>query len=156
LLSSLELFNVISVELNPAAKLVCSFMALHEENCQTAPFSGVSMMSAADYVSSLQIPGNFNWRKAIRTILVKMKLGFILPATEFIGPAPDPTKTVDPLAIIGGSDLAFMMLRDALSPLHLYAVGRFSKCHHNLDLCGKSAPCCCSPLILTSSVSIVY
>jgi hypothetical protein len=42
----------------------------------------------------------------------------LLPLTDLLAAAP-----VDPLAFTGGSNRAYRMLRDTLSPLHLCAVG---------------------------------
>jgi hypothetical protein len=96
-------------------------MELDEENCRLEPFSQYELVSAKEYLASLRIPGNFNWPRAIRTLLVHQGLSLLLPVTDWVGPKD--RHTVDPLAVIGGSDLAFLMLKDSLSPVHMYAIG---------------------------------
>lgn len=55
----------------------------------------------------------------------------LLPLTDFLGAVPS-----DPLAFVGGSNRAYHMLRDTLSPLHLYAVGA----HRNTLFSGSLLP----------------
>lgn len=105
-------------------------MKLHTDNVKRAPFNRAKMVSAADYASALSVPGEFNWPKAARTLLLHLGLNFLLPLTSLVrsgdvkeegraANAADP----DPLAAVGGSDTAYAVMRDALSPLHLYALG---------------------------------
>jgi hypothetical protein len=51
-----------------------------------------------------------------------MQLGFplLLPATDFIVVHGGEE---DPFAALGGSRVLFSIMRDSLSPLHLYAIG---------------------------------
>lgn len=119
------------------------FMKLHAENATRAPFAGVKMISAADYAAALRIPGDFNWHKAARTLLVHLGLNFLLPLTTLAGggsaqedsTAADAADAAapDPLAAVGGSDTVYAVLRDSLSPLHLYAIGALRSVY--FDLC---------------------
>lgn len=95
-------------------------MDLHEGNCKKAPFNQVSMVSATDYAAALRLPGNFSWKRAMKTALVKSELKMLLPLTDLMARPDGP---VDPFAFLGGSKRAYSMMRDTLSPLHLYALG---------------------------------
>jgi len=99
------------------------WMNLHSANCQLPPFSSCNMASASDYVSALSIPGDFNWPKAIRTLLLRMNMRLLLPITQMLGRRPaegDPGG--DPLSAVGGSFVINLLFRDALSPLQLYPI----------------------------------
>lgn len=98
-------------------------MKIHHENAKLEPFSRAKMVSAADYAAALTVPGSFNWKKAVRTLLVQMNLNFLLPMTAFIKSQQKDDSGIDPFELIGGSDAAYAILRDAFSPLHLYAIG---------------------------------
>lgn len=100
----------------------CRFMDLHVENCKKEPFNKVTMVSMTDYVAALNLPNKFSWRRALKTALVKSELKMLLPLTDLMSRSEDP---VDPFAFLGGSNKAYSMMRDTLSPLHLYALGAF-------------------------------
>ena len=120
-------------------------MDLHEENCKKAPFNQVPMVSATDYAAALKLPGNFSWKRAMKTALVKSEMKMLLPLTDFMARPEGP---VDPLAFLGGSKQAYSMMRDTLSPLHLYALGALAApifsvqllCRPSLPSAGRAVP----------------
>jgi hypothetical protein len=67
--------------------------------------------------------GDFNWQRAARTALVSNNMKWLLPLTDMM---KRPEGPVDPFAVIGGEGKVYSLLRDALSPLHLSAVGVYS------------------------------
>eukprot|EP00892_Ulva_mutabilis_P000379 jgi/Ulvmu1/10341/UM061_0024.1 len=105
---------------------ITRFMKIDWENAKLEPFNQAKMVSAADYAAALSVPGNFNWRKAARTLLVQMNLRFLLPMTALVGSSDKDEGGTDPFAVVGGSDAAYAILRDAFSPLHLYALGELT------------------------------
>lgn len=103
-------------------------MKLNPDNVKLEPFNRVKMISAADYAAALKVPGSFNWRRAAHTLLVHLGLNFLLPLTAVLikrtaDDEEDSKQGPDPFSIIGGADTAYAVLRDALSPMHLYAIG---------------------------------
>eukprot|EP00892_Ulva_mutabilis_P003573 jgi/Ulvmu1/1588/UM111_0016.1 len=103
-------------------------MNLHQGNCQLPPYNKCNMISASDYVSALSIPGEFNWPKAARTLLMRMHMPLLLPLTEMMagkGSAQE-DGSQDPLAAIGGTMLINLLFRDAMSPLQLYSMSELA------------------------------
>lgn len=47
-------------------------MDLHEKNCKLAPFSTCDLVSATDYAAAMHLQGNFSWKRAAKTALVKL------------------------------------------------------------------------------------
>jgi hypothetical protein len=94
-------------------------MDLDVENCKKAPFNQVDMVSFTDYAAALSLPGKFSWKRALKTALVKSELKMLLPFTDLMA---SPRGPVDPFSALGGSTSAYSIMRDTLSPLHLYAV----------------------------------
>jgi hypothetical protein len=78
-------------------------MDLIPANCTKPPFNGVEMVSATDYAAALNVPGNFNWQRAVRTALVKTQMKVFLPLTDFMA---RPQTPVDPFLCLGGSSRA--------------------------------------------------
>lgn len=107
----------------PLTPAPCRFMKLHAENIKLEPFNSVKMVSAADYAAALKVPGSFNWQRAANTALVHLGLNFLLPLTTLVIKHREQSDSTDPLAAVGGSDTAYALLRDSLSPHHLYAIG---------------------------------
>jgi hypothetical protein len=101
---------------------ICRFMALDGATAQLGPWQDCNMLSMPDYLRTLRIPGDFNWRTAILTLLVHNKKGFLLPVAASVVKESDRAEHVDIMGPLGGSPLVFAILRDAFSPLHLYAI----------------------------------
>lgn len=104
--------------------LVHRFMELDANTASKGPWGQCRMTSLPDYVRTLRIPGDFNWRKAVHTLLVHFKLPYLLPFADMMVKQQDEKDgPVDVMGPAGGSPFIFQILRDALSPLHLYALG---------------------------------
>jgi hypothetical protein len=101
---------------------ICRFMALDGATAQRGPWKDCKMLSMPDYLRTLSIPGDFNWRKAILTLLFHYKKGFLMPVAASMVKESDRAERVDIMGPLGGSPLVFAILRDAFSPLHLYAI----------------------------------
>jgi hypothetical protein len=99
------------------------FMNLDRDTCSQAPFVSVPMLSAADYVASLRLPSGFDWRSALQTLIVRLGFPLLLPATDFVPGGGGGSRDADPFAALGGSGVLYSIMRDALSPLHLFAIG---------------------------------
>jgi hypothetical protein len=97
-------------------------MALEPENAAKGPWKDVKLISVPDYVRTLHIPGDFNWRKAVHTILLHFKLPFLLPVADLAVPQSSEEQP-DVFGPVGGSPFVYALLRDALSPLHMYGIG---------------------------------
>ena len=101
-------------------------MELEHGNLHKGPWATHRLVSLADYLRSLRIPGAFNWRRAVHTLLVRLGANALLPAADFAVPGGKKGLQQGPpdvLEAAGGSPFVFAVLRDALSPLHITALG---------------------------------
>jgi hypothetical protein len=107
---------------------ICQFMELDDATAQRGPWKDCKMASLPDYLRTLLIPGDFNWRKAVHTLLVHFKMPFLLPVADMlVKGSEDEDEHVDVMGPVGGSPFAFAILREALSPLHLYGISAISQ-----------------------------
>jgi hypothetical protein len=79
-------------------------MELDKNILKEEPFKQCRIMSVPDYVRTLCIPGNFDWRRAIHTILVHFKLYLLLPVADlFVKNRSEGKSGDDPFSPIGGA-----------------------------------------------------
>ena len=78
-------------------------MELDDKALKQEPFSQCRMMSAPAYVRTLRIPGNFDWRRAIHTILVHFRLYMLLPVADLIVRKHSTGGVQDPFEPVGGA-----------------------------------------------------
>ena len=101
-------------------------MELQEEVLQQEPLKDVRMRSATEYCASLEVPGGFNWQRAVHTLLVHFKLSLLLPLSDVFVKKPKDIEKDGPSK--GSSELAYLILRDAMSPLHFFGLGALTAC----------------------------
>ena len=101
----------------------CRFMHIDAEVAAQEPFAGCRLLSASQFVASLDVPGGFNWHKAARTVLVHLKLTLLLPVVDIFLSRAEAAGGGLPSATLGPSAFVYLFLRDAVSPLHFYSLG---------------------------------
>ena len=81
---------------------MCRFLELDPDVCQQPPFNECRLISLPTYIRSLRIPGNFDWQRAVRTLLVHFQQTMLLPLADAVVEKPQDEDATDPFAMLGG------------------------------------------------------
>lgn len=85
-------------------------MELDGDALKQDPFKECRMISMPAFVRTLRIPGNFDWRRAIHTILVHYKMTMLLPVADLAVRKHHTEGGDDPFKPVGGAPLPLHVL----------------------------------------------